>query len=265
MEKTIEVVPMFNLDFIYYLIYLFFKGIFDFFLSPINEPTNINLINVWKYASGGGAETDPEKYQAFGNGIASLYDGYSLFTPPHGLESFGGFSGWWNNFITNPYCANCPSFFDLFFGGMNAFLYLFILFGIVLLLLFKTKEKELEEKESILYDTVYEKENVNASNQKSERWNKIISLTNSANPNDWAMAIIDADNLLEEVLIENGFQGENIGERLKNANFATLQNAWEAHKVRNEIAHNSNYTLTQKEVKRAIANFERVFAEFYHL
>jgi hypothetical protein len=126
MEKGTEILttPVLNIDFIYYLIYLFFKSIIDFILNPfsLNTSTDINFVNVYKYMSDGRVIVDPEEYSRFGNGIASLYDGYSLFRPPHGLDSFGGVFGWLDNFFNNPYCLDCPSFFDLFFGGMNFFI-----------------------------------------------------------------------------------------------------------------------------------------------
>jgi hypothetical protein len=71
--------------------------------------------------------------------------------------------------------------------------------------------------------------------------------------------------LLDEILIEQGFTGTNLGERLKSANFDTIQNAWEAHKVRNAIAHDPHFELTKRETKRVIQNYSLVFNEFYYL
>jgi hypothetical protein len=39
------------------------------------------------------------------------------------------------------------------------------------------------------------------------------------------MAIINADNLLDQILIEKQYSGETLGERLKSADFASVQNA----------------------------------------
>ena len=269
MSKSVEIltVPVLDLDFFYYLIYLFFKDIADFILNPFSKdtPTDINFINVYKYATNGKAVVSPEEYERFGNGIASFYDGYSLFRPPHGLDSFGGLSGWIENFFVNPYCADCPSFFDLFFGGMNFFIWMLFLLILSIFIYLKFREISLKKMEAVVYDTVYQKDFVESSNKKAQRWQKILDLTNSENENDWRAAIIDADNFLEEVLEENGYPGATLGEKLKTANFSTVQNAWEAHKLRNEIAHNSSLVLTHRDVKRAIANFGQVFSEFYHL
>lgn len=255
--------PMLNLDFIYYLIYLFFKWL----ASPFSTETatSVNFLNVLKYTANGEAVTDPSIYARFGDGIGALYDGYSLFTPPHGFSDFGGISGWFKNFFTNPYCAECPSFLDLFFGGINTYIYGLIGLGMLGLLILKVKGSELSEHEAILYDTVYDRDAVDTSSKKASRWEKILSLIKSENENDWRAAIIDADNLLEEALEDNGFLGTTVGERLKNANFDTVQRAWAGHKVRNAIAHDPNFTLTHREAKIAVANFGQVFSEFYHL
>jgi hypothetical protein len=66
-------------------------------------------------------------------------------------------------------------------------------------------------------------------------------------------------------LIEKQYSGETLGERLKSADFASVQNAWEGHKVRNAIAHDPHFKLTKRETKRVVQNFGVVFNEFYHL
>lgn len=78
----------------------------------------------------------------------------------------------------------------------------------------------------------------------------------------WRIGIMEADNLLGEVLREKGYQGEGVGEMLKNASFRTVDLAWDAHKVRNRIAHEgSNFELTEREAKRAFSLFESVFRD----
>ena len=101
------------------------------------------------------------------------------------------------------------------------------------------------------------------------RFQKIEQLAYSANENDWRQAIIDADTLLDELVIRMGYEGDNLGERLKKvepSDFNTLQSAWEAHKVRNRIAHEgSAFQLTQHDARRTIALYREVFQEFNFL
>lgn len=100
----------------------------------------------------------------------------------------------------------------------------------------------------------------------NDRWSQIQGHLAEENPNSWRIAIIEADIFLEEVLSNAGYIGTTIGEKLKGANptsFTTIQDAWEAHKVRNEIAHaGSDFILTKKIAHETIVRFERVFREF---
>ena len=78
----------------------------------------------------------------------------------------------------------------------------------------------------------------------------------------WRIGIMEADNLLLEVLTEKGYEGDGVGEKLKNASFRTIDLAWDAHKIRNRIAHEgSDFQLTEREAKRAFTLFESVFRD----
>lgn len=102
--------------------------------------------------------------------------------------------------------------------------------------------------------------------KKKEKWNQLVDLAMSENESDWRLAIIEADTMLDDMLDVMGYEGEGIGEKLKQiekSDFNTLNQAWEAHKVRNNIAHaGSDFTLTQREVRRVIDLYKQVFDEF---
>ncbi|MCR4285266.1 MAG: hypothetical protein NUW00_00020 [Candidatus Kaiserbacteria bacterium] len=101
---------------------------------------------------------------------------------------------------------------------------------------------------------------------RSARWDVIQKRAGEPNPESWRVAIIEADILLDETLSKAGYVGKSLGEKLKSANpssFTTIQDAWEAHKVRNDIAHvGSDFVLTQRVAKETLLRFERVFREF---
>ena len=105
--------------------------------------------------------------------------------------------------------------------------------------------------------------------KKREKWNRLTDLALSENESDWRLAIIEADVMMDDMLESMGYQGDGIGERLKQIDkngFRTLDQAWEAHKVRNTIAHaGSDYTLTQREVRRVIDLYKQVFEEFDYI
>lgn len=100
------------------------------------------------------------------------------------------------------------------------------------------------------------------------RWSHVQQLINSGHESDWRQAIIEADIMLDELLEEQGYVGASVGDKLKQVNsasarFQTLQDAWEAHKVRNDIAHQgSAFQLSEHVAYRTIAHYENVFREF---
>jgi len=97
------------------------------------------------------------------------------------------------------------------------------------------------------------------------RWAHIQGLIASPHESDWRQAIIEADIMLDDLLTQLGYPGASVGEKLKAvdpARFHTLQNAWDAHKVRNEIAHQgSAYKLDEHHAHRTIALYEAVMRE----
>ncbi len=107
------------------------------------------------------------------------------------------------------------------------------------------------------------------NSRKNEKWESVLSHGNSANPSDWRLAIIEADTILDEMLKTLGYMGENLGERLKAvdpANFNTIDDAWEAHKVRNKIAHEgSDFQLGRDDARKVLGMYEKVFKEFDYI
>ena len=102
--------------------------------------------------------------------------------------------------------------------------------------------------------------------EDNKQWQKVLEHINSSNPSDWRLAIMESDSMLEALTFDLGFVGDTLGERLKNANvnhFKTLSEAWDAHKLRNKIAHvGLGFHLEYREAKKAIEQYESVFTEF---
>ncbi len=99
----------------------------------------------------------------------------------------------------------------------------------------------------------------------NDRWERIVELASSGNQSDWRRAILEADIMLADVLAEQGYAGAGVGEQLKMANpiqMTTLDLAWKAHKVRNDVAHGGEgYTLSERDKQVAIDYYKRVFEE----
>lgn len=103
------------------------------------------------------------------------------------------------------------------------------------------------------------------SHPGNERWERIVELANSANASDWRRAVLEADIMLGDVLNGVGYPGASVGEQLRHANpiqMTTLDLAWKAHKLRNDIAHQGEgLQLTERDVRTAIDYYKRVFEE----
>jgi hypothetical protein len=71
--------------------------------------------------------------------------------------------------------------------------------------------------------------------------------------------------MLEEALKMKGFSGGSVSELLEAAResgYRSLQNAWDAHLVRNQIAHlGVDFPLSQVEARRVIHLYQNFFEE----
>lgn len=159
----------------------------------------------------------------------------------------------------------------LFWDGFKIFstlVSLLLLTGIVYSYI---RLKQIREAEAALYvhETGESAEGEAIQVERDERWTQALAHLNSDNPNDWRHAIIEADAILDDIVLRAGYPGATLGERLKGiekSDFKTLDEAWEAHKIRNRIAHEgSNYQLTKREALRIIDLYRKVFEEFFFI
>lgn len=105
--------------------------------------------------------------------------------------------------------------------------------------------------------------------QKNVRWERVEQYMTSLNPSDWKIAILESDNILDDIVERIGYKGATLGERLKNiesSDFPYLEEAWQAHKLRNALAHKgTNYELTRSEAEQAINIYNRIFKSLGYL
>lgn len=86
---------------------------------------------------------------------------------------------------------------------------------------------------------------------------------NKDTPSTFALAIIDGDKLLDKALIEMGIPGKTMGDRLKRASnkFTQLDAVWRAHKIRNVIAHESDFELSYRQAANALAIYKQALKD----
>lgn len=90
----------------------------------------------------------------------------------------------------------------------------------------------------------------------SKKWQEI------KNDPDRRHQIINADKILDKLLEKRGYRG-NVGEKLKQAkaHFSDLDGIWSAHKVRNKIAHELDFKLSEGIAHSALRSFEKAFKD----
>ncbi len=76
---------------------------------------------------------------------------------------------------------------------------------------------------------------------------------------------MEADKLLDHLLKSHRTPGLTMGDRLKASHKRFSKSgydaAWKAHKVRNELVHNSKYEITDFIAKETITNFKKAIDE----
>jgi len=98
----------------------------------------------------------------------------------------------------------------------------------------------------------------------SEHWQGVLDHLNSANESEWKLAIIEADKLADDLLLQKGYEGESMAERMSLLTKGELQSLdllWEAHKVRNRIAHKLDFKISRSEALRVISYYEEALKD----
>jgi len=135
-----------------------------------------------------------------------------------------------------------------------------LLTWIIIYLLIKTRQFHTEQ-EWVLHNLAQERKAIPEENPK---WKSVTQFTESQNPSDWKIAVIEADKMLDDALVASGFSGESLGERLKNLDSKSspwVEDAWDAHKIRNRIAHETDFVLDSRDTRKAITKYERALRE----
>jgi hypothetical protein len=97
------------------------------------------------------------------------------------------------------------------------------------------------------------------SREMSKRWSKIRKRTESGTESDYKLAIIDADDLLEEVLDNRGYEGKDFQEVVEKAGrllSTILSDVLRAHEVRNSIVYDPDYKLSPDQAKKLLDIYE---------
>lgn len=202
-----------------------------------------------------------------GNGSTDVLQNPSIPTGPQ--IDFVGVGEAIMNFFGGPFANGFSSFLSGL-ATILSFLSLFFMLAIIYIVI--QRHRVLSEERAQHHPDPETSRAARGGDSEPEdphpRWSRILEHLEAGNPSDWRVAIIEADNILYELLEAGGYEGDTLGEMLTNANvspFRTLERAWEAHKIRNQIAHEGDFEFTAREARRVIGLYEAVFREFRYL
>ena len=99
------------------------------------------------------------------------------------------------------------------------------------------------------------------------RWNEIERLLGAGGEMHLKMAVMEADKLLDHALKALAMPGQTLGERLKYAayKYPKIRNVWNAHRLRNSLAHEASFYLDPQMAKRAIKDFKEALQTLHLL
>ncbi len=96
------------------------------------------------------------------------------------------------------------------------------------------------------------------------KWRKVLKRLETGLESEYKIAIVEADNMLNNSLNRMGYMGKTLGERLEKLASATMPNideVYQAHKLRNTIVRDPDYRLSQDDAKRTIDVYKKAFID----
>ncbi len=95
------------------------------------------------------------------------------------------------------------------------------------------------------------------------RWMQIEQELKKDQPSSYHLAVLNADKLLDQALRERGVRGTTMGERMKTLKdtWSNANNVWTAHKLRNQIAHETEVNVSYDDARRALAGFKQALKD----
>jgi len=94
----------------------------------------------------------------------------------------------------------------------------------------------------------------------ARRWKVIQKRVETGTEYEYKLAVLEAEELFNEVLADKGFPGKTFDERVREVEKVQLPNIEEilgVHKIRNMVAYDPNYKITKDDTQKVLAIFEK--------
>jgi hypothetical protein len=96
-------------------------------------------------------------------------------------------------------------------------------------------------------------------------WDKIKKRLESDNESEYKVAIIEADNVIDDLIKRMGYKGADMGERLAGipeGQIVELAEIKEAHAIRNRIIHEEDFQVNKELAKEVLKKYEHLLHHF---
>ena len=112
------------------------------------------------------------------------------------------------------------------------------------------------------YRVLKEGANIPTAHKKKiqKKWKKVLERLHSKDDKQHKLAILEADEITNDVLAKIGYPGSNMGERLDGISFnrlETIEGLKGAHEVRNEIVHKADLVLSREKAQEVIEAYQK--------
>lgn len=147
-------------------------------------------------------------------------------------------------------------FFLKWLGGALALI--FGSFIILLIIKLKIIDEWFKNTGSFLMTHAFPKRHLNKS------WQKILLRLAKNDEANLRLALIEADNLFDDLLKQMKLPGESMADRLRyidSSQVSNIDEIWQAHKLRNLIVHNHEYQITRNEIESGVRAYEKALKE----
>lgn len=91
-----------------------------------------------------------------------------------------------------------------------------------------------------------------------DKW-ALVKVMSGSGPAGLKNAIVEADKLFDYVMKQQGYPGDTMADRLRHAQreLSDRNAVWQAHRLRNALAHEVGFDLVPTQAKGAILDFEQ--------
>jgi hypothetical protein len=104
-----------------------------------------------------------------------------------------------------------------------------------------------------------------ASRSKTrKKWDEILARLQTNNPSEYKVALLEADAMLDKILADIGYKGENMMDRLNQITsdqMEDVEDLKEAHQLRNQVVFERDMVLEKEQVERALKIYETVLTK----